>query len=86
MALHNHATWNCLVGAYVEMRRKGEVVRAGTVEDVMHDSSALWLAAEGAHSRAIFEAADGFEVWIDSRQLAHRGCGEFNPILLYPMP
>lgn len=86
MALLKHLQWDCLIGAYMEIRRNGQSVRSGVVGDVMQGSSALWLAADGTHDRAIFEAADGHEVWMDARQLDRRDCGSFNPIILYPLP
>lgn len=86
MALQKHLQWHCLIGTYVEIRRNGQSVRSGVVDDVMQDSSALWVAADGTHGRVIFSAADSYEVWIDAQERPHRDCGSFNPIILYPMP
>lgn len=57
MALSNYPDWNRLTGATVEIRRNGELIRTGTVDDVMPDSTALWLAADSSHPQAIYEAA-----------------------------
>ena len=39
------------------------------MDDAMLDSSALWLAAEGAWGRELFAAAEGYEVWIRPKEL-----------------
>ncbi len=31
----------------------------------MPDSSVIWLAPEGVYRRALFEAAHGFEIWVE---------------------
>jgi len=61
--------WHRLTNAPVEIRRHGEVVRCGTVEDVMPDSSIIWVAADHEHPRALFEVSEGFEVWLEPRLL-----------------
>ena len=61
--------WNLLAGAPVEITRWGTLVRAGIVEDVMQDSSLLWVAADGVQGRELFSAADNYEVWIEPRLL-----------------
>jgi hypothetical protein len=40
----------------------------------MQDSSALWLAADGAGGRALFTAAEGYEVWIRPQELGGKLC------------
>jgi hypothetical protein len=52
--------WSSLAGSWVEVRRDQCVVRAGRVEIVTGDSSILWIAADGARPRELFEAAEGF--------------------------
>lgn len=66
--------WSGLVGIPVEVRRDFRVVRAGVVEDAMQDSSALWLAADAAGGRALFSAAEGYEVWLSPRELDGKLC------------
>lgn len=61
--------WSLLVGAPVEIRMWGTLIRAGTVEDAMPDSSLLWIAADGVQGRALFSAADNYEVWVEPRLL-----------------
>jgi len=56
--------WNLLVNVWVEIRRNGRVIRTGFVEDAMPDSSALWIAADANDPRQLFEASEGFEVWV----------------------
>jgi hypothetical protein len=53
--------WSSLVGSWVEVRRDQCFVRSGRVEVVTGDPAILWIAADGAHPRELFEAAEGFE-------------------------
>jgi hypothetical protein len=61
--------WSMLVGARVEIRRSGQVFRAGDVDAVTADSRMLWLAPESPHGRILIEKAEGHEVWIRPEQL-----------------
>lgn len=72
MTRHLYAEWRHLVGAIVEIRHKGIIVRVGYVDDVMPDASILWLAAELSQPRSMYEAAQGFSVWTDHSQVAER--------------
>jgi hypothetical protein len=65
-----HDDWTQLVNAPVEVRRYGQTVRTGVVDNVMPDSSALWIAAEGIHPRQLFEAALAYEVWVGPQELS----------------
>lgn len=69
MSIYRHDDWSQLVGAYVEVRNNKKCLRSGFVEDAMPDSSALWLAANGADGRALIAKAEGYEVWVEPRQL-----------------
>lgn len=69
MPARKHDDWALLVNTPVEIRREGEVLRVGVVEDAMPDSSALWIAAEGALPRQMFEASLGHEVWFTPQEL-----------------
>ena len=69
MGPYRHDAWQNLVGARVEVRKQGAVVREGLVDDAMPDSSALWIAADGFTNRVLIEAAEGFEVWVEPRKL-----------------
>lgn len=69
MPVYRHDTWNTLRGAVVEVRKNGTTIRTGLVEDVMPDSSALWIAADGLTGRVLIEAAEGHEVWVEPKQL-----------------
>jgi hypothetical protein len=69
MTFYRHDVWLALLGALVEIRKNGTVVREGFVEDVMPDSSALWIAADGLTGRVLIEAAEGHEVWVEPRKL-----------------
>jgi hypothetical protein len=61
--------WSRLAGAEVEIHRLGRLVRAGVVDAVMPDATMLWLAADHNGNRALFESAEGFEVWADPHDL-----------------
>lgn len=41
MALQRHLQWDCLNGAYVEIRKIGQSFRSWVVDDGMQDSSAI---------------------------------------------
>ncbi|TDL36689.1 hypothetical protein [Arthrobacter nitrophenolicus] len=77
--------WSRLVGIPVEIRKDFTLVRAGMVEDVMPDSSALWLAADAMAGRALFAAAEGYEVWISPRELGGKLCYKMAAVRL-PVP
>lgn len=66
--------WSRLIGTPVEIRKDFTIVRAGIVDDAMPDSSALWLAADSNHGRAIFAAAEGYQVWIRPHELNGKLC------------
>jgi hypothetical protein len=75
MTLHpasarQHTQWSVLTNSLVEIRHSGRLIRTGTVEDVMPDSSALWIAADLTHPRQMFEVAQGHQVWIRPRELS----------------
>lgn len=69
MTSYRHDAWEHLRGALVQVRKNGTVLREGLVEDVMPDSSALWIAADGLAGQVLIEAAEGHEVWVEPRQL-----------------
>lgn len=69
MTAYRHNQWSQLIGAFVEVRRNYEAFRAGFVEDAMPDSSALWLAADLTHGRVLIEASEGYQVWVEPREL-----------------
>jgi hypothetical protein len=71
---YRYHDWSRLVGTPVEVRRDFRLVRAGVVDDAMQDSSALWLAADASGGRALFTAAEGYEVWISPRELDGKLC------------
>lgn len=63
MDLHMQPDWQRALGQYVEVRRHGEIIRTGTVEDVMPDNSILWISAAGPLPRQMYERADGYKVY-----------------------
>jgi hypothetical protein len=75
MTLHpasarQHIQWSVLTNALDEIRHNGHLIRTGTVEVVMPDSSALWIAADPTHPRQMFEVAQGHQVWIRPQELS----------------
>lgn len=58
----------------MEIRKDCSSVRAGIVDEVMPDSSALWLAFDGSHGRKLFAAAEGYQVWIRPQKLNGKLC------------
>jgi hypothetical protein len=54
--------WQLLIGSRVELRRGGQVVRTGEVEDATADSSVMWLRFDGNHGRQLVAKTDGYEV------------------------
>jgi hypothetical protein len=65
-----HVEWSLLINALVEIRHNGRVIRTGFVEDVMPDSSVLWLAADTNNPRQMFEAGQGHQVWVTPQALS----------------
>ena len=65
MPLRKYRDWNRLVGVPVEIRQYGRTIRAGIVDDVMPDSSLLWLMADSTQGRALFNAREDYEVWLE---------------------
>lgn len=56
--------WSSLVGVPVRLHLHGKYIRSGVIDAAMPDSSILWLAADGADERQMFEAALGYQAWI----------------------
>lgn len=57
--------WLPVVGETVEIRRRDELVRTGEVDGVTADDQILWIAANGAEPRTMYERAQGYSVWIE---------------------
>lgn len=69
MNKHNHTQWQDLIGALVEIRQNGTVIRAGIVHDAMPDGSAIWINADSSQPRRIYEKSEEFLVYVEPRQL-----------------
>lgn len=74
MHTYPYQDWHRLIGVPVEVRKDFLIVRTGVVDEAMPDSSMLWLAADGTHGRALFAAADGYQVWIRPQELEGKLC------------
>jgi len=59
------AEWESLSGAVVDVYLHDDLHRHGVVEDVMPDSSGLWIAAQGLCSREFIDKASGYTVRTD---------------------
>lgn len=62
--LHLQHDWLPVVGETVEIRHGEGTVRTGVVDAVTTDGRILWISADGAERRAMFERARGLTVWI----------------------
>jgi len=54
------AHWDDLVGLQVRIQQAGRTIRVGQVEEVTAAADALWVAAHGIDSRALYEKAEGY--------------------------
>lgn len=84
MKARKYVDWSLLIGAFVEIRRQGQAVRAGYVEDAMPDSSGLWIASDANQPRQMFERAMGYEVWVTPQELDGDACYRMTTDRLYP--
>ena len=57
--LRQYIHWRRLIGATVQIRQHGQIIRTGTVDDAMADSTALWIAGDATQPRTMYEAALG---------------------------
>jgi hypothetical protein len=62
--LHLQSDWLPVVGEIVEIRLKDATVRRGRVDGVTSDDQILWMAADGAELRAMYERSQDYSVWI----------------------
>ena len=84
MTAYRHNAWQNLIGVPVQVRNNGRTVREGLVDDVMPDSSALWIAADGFSSRTLIEASGEYEVWVEPRQLEGKHAYRLTSSALHP--
>jgi hypothetical protein len=63
--LYFQRDWYQVVGERVQIRLGDQIVRSGLVEAVTLDDGILWIAASGGESRALYERALGYSVWIE---------------------
>ncbi|TDT78363.1 hypothetical protein DFO47_107223 [Arthrobacter sp. AG258] len=72
--LRQHLHWRRLIGATVQIRQHGQLIRTGTVDDAMADSTALWIAGDAAQPRTMYEAAHEIEVWAHPEEAEDGTC------------
>lgn len=56
--------WHLLVGAVVEVRRQGQVIRTGLVDDVTASGDIIWIAADAFDSRTMIDKREGYKLAI----------------------
>ena len=66
--LRQYIHWRRLIGATVQIRQHGQIIRTGTIDDAMADCSALWIAGDAVQPRTLYEAARGIEVWAEPEE------------------
>jgi hypothetical protein len=68
LMLRQYIHWRQLIGTTVQIRHNGRIIRTGTIDDAMADSTALWIAGDPAQPRTMYEAAHGIEVWSEPEE------------------
>lgn len=66
--LRQYIHWRRLIGTTVQIRQDGRIIRIGTIDDAMADSTALWIAGDAAQPRTMYEASRGIEVWAEPEE------------------
>jgi hypothetical protein len=66
--MRNHAEWKDLLGRQVRIQKDGHTIRTGQVEAVTVAADALWIAAHGIETRALYEKKQGHIVLPVSEQ------------------
>ena len=69
--MEKYIDWQRVIGLPVEIRKDGETVTTGVVDEAMPDSSIVWLAPHGARHRTLYEAEQQYEVWVDPTAAAN---------------
>lgn len=72
--LRHYIHWNRLIGATVQIRRNGAIIRTGTIDDAMPASTTLWIAGDATQPRTMYEAARGIEVWAEPEEVEDGLC------------
>ena len=64
--------WTRLVGCLVEVRLSRQRVAAGTVDVVSSEGDLIWIEAQSADTRKLYDKLSGYEIWIQKvSDLAH---------------
>lgn len=53
-------SWRELLGLKVQIRKNGQMIRTGYVEDVTNTGDGVWLESCGVDPRKLFTKADGY--------------------------
>jgi hypothetical protein len=53
----------------VEIRRHGQLIGNGLVDNATSSGDIVWLAADGINSRTMLEKTDGYDLSIEPTQL-----------------
>jgi hypothetical protein len=57
--------WQLLIGVRVEIRRHGQLIGSGLVDNATSSGDIVWLAADGINGRTMLEKADGYDLSIE---------------------
>lgn len=60
--METHTDWREFAGAHVEIKKDGRLIRTGFVKDVTIHGDVLWVEADGAERRALYERSQGYTV------------------------
>ncbi|MFP3579271.1 hypothetical protein SB659_06730 [Arthrobacter sp. SIMBA_036] len=60
--LREYIHWRRLIGATDQIRQRGQIIRTGTIDDAMADSTALWIAGDAAQPRTMYGTVRAIEV------------------------
>jgi hypothetical protein len=56
--------WSPMVGVLVKVRRDGQVIRTGLVDDITPSGDIIWIAADGFDSRIMIDKREGYTLAI----------------------
>lgn len=56
--------WTALKrGDWIWIRRKGQTIASGSVDDRTYDGKILWILTHGTSERKMYHRSDGDEIW-----------------------
>jgi hypothetical protein len=61
--------WQLLIGTVVEIRRHGQLIGTGLVDNATSSGDIVWIAADGINGRTMIVKAEGYDLSITPAQL-----------------